>query len=159
VRIIAADTIALVLFNCSMGVFNFFVERYFVGYHMAQWAGIHLLYNIAKYAGAGICGWMKRRLRRALGATAPSATKKGRVWCAAVDTVALACYQIPLYIVFAFLFGAEWSQIRLAVYYAIAEHIIGGWWYGVLSDWCAHRYVNHKPASTEAVVLKPAACD
>lgn len=135
----APDTIALLGYNCAIGTINFFLERGLAQYSFEQWLAIHIPYNIAKFFYAWIKGWMMRGMRAQVGVTEKRGVRNALLRGVS-DTVSLAGYQIPLYLLFALTFGLLWgvdlSQILIALQYALAEHAIFGWGHGILSDRC-----------------------
>lgn len=155
-HLIAADTVALVLYNVSTGAFNvLLVERYILHYNPLQQVGLHLSYNIAKYAGGFILGSLKRNLRGLCGITQDEMSVRGVV----IDTAALACYQISLYIAFALISQVPLGKLSVAVCGHVLEHMLGGWWYTLISRWSVHTFANHTRTPREAATLQRAVSD
>ena len=128
-HLVAADTIALLIFTVISGLPALFYELLLVGFTLGQWAIIRLLYNTLRFAGARLCGKLTDLIRRRLAGSSSSYFRKG-----AADTVSLLLYQLPLYLLSALIVGANVRQMAIALAMYLFDSILLGWLYGAILD-------------------------
>lgn len=136
-RTVSADTVALILFALCAGALTLLYEVVIAGLALGQWAGIRILYNALRFAGARICGKLTDKVRQHLLGTSRSRFRK-----AIADTIALSLYQLPIYVVSALIMGASIRQIAITSTIYLGDNVLLGWLYGVILDWVRRRFAK-----------------
>jgi hypothetical protein len=148
-RLWSAATLALIIYNIPTGALNFLWETCVVGYSLEQWGLIHVVYSIVKYGFAFVEARINHLLLHHFRAFDERSIKRKFV-----DALALALYQIPLYVAIALLTGRPLKQIGLCVCFSLFEHAAFGPYHGDILRWCQRRFSNG--TTRVAAPLEPA---
>ena len=133
----AAASAALLWYNLFTGSINFVAEMLLIRSSMHQWMVIHwAIFSPAKYAFAAVEAYFKKWLRRKF--QAAKGTRRRKI----IDGLALACYQIPLYLLASWLGGRTGQQLIVLFGLSVAEHLIFGQYHGRIMDWCEVKFTN-----------------
>lgn|GEM_PF-3117986 len=149
-----ADVVAMLIYNIPTGLINIALETALVGNSPKQWLLIHwLFFNppkilVAFFIHAPFADALRRRF-------APiddhSLRRK------AVDTFALACYQMPIYLLASHVGGRSNRELVWLFWLSLSEHAIAGQFHGRLRDWAKKFFANG--TATAPVKLEPAVGD
>ena len=153
-RLWTAEFAAMVLYNVLTGIPNILIETAVVGNTPEQWLFIHwLLFNppkfiLARFVQAPFADELRRRF-------APiddhSLRRK------AVDTIALACYQIPIYLLASHFGGRSNQELVWLFWLSLSEHAIAGQFHGRLRDGAKKFFANG--TTTASAALEPTVGD
>lgn len=136
-QLLAADTIALVVYSVTTGVLSWLYEVSLLDYTASQWVGVRVLFNLLRYPGARLCGRLTDILRRRLGGESSHPIRRS-----VAASIALSVYQLPLYGLSAFIVRVPGRQIVTILAIYLAQNTLLGWWYSVILDWFRRRLVR-----------------
>ena len=132
-----ADTIALLVYGTLVSASSLLFEVFVFKIAIGQFGIIRVFYNLTKYASARIPAKLTDFLIKRI----PIASKN-RFYEAIVDWIALSIHQIPIYIVWASVFGVSSQKIIIISLIYLFENLIFGWLYGILLKWAEEKFIN-----------------
>jgi len=134
-RLIAADTIALIIH----GILGFFFvalnELWLAGIEPEKVFVVRIVYDVLVIVGAYFCGRLADKTRKILQGTSGHPVRKF-----IAGGVTLSIFKIPIYITCALTFQIQWEQIRIAAGLYFLENMATGWLYLIILDWTRRRF-------------------
>ncbi|MFH0873535.1 MAG: L-alanine exporter AlaE [Candidatus Komeilibacteria bacterium] len=137
-RLWTAAFAASLAYNIPTGALNYFLERWLAHVTKEQWALVHWgLFPWLRYPFAFIGAYLTWKFRRRLRA------HKHTLKCYLSDALALACYQIPIYLTVCLIGGRRGVQLAILLGLALAEHLLLGPFHGMLLDFFRAKFANN----------------